>query len=75
MGINQVKEAALRELAPILSKLDVPAEQKFDIYKNVIDNYHDSSVIEPAYKAASNISDEKERGEALLYIIDSIDKM
>ena len=75
MGINQVKEAALRELAPILSKLDVPAEQKFDIYKNAIDNYHDSSVIEPAYKAASGISDEKERGEALLYIIDSIDKM
>ena len=24
MGISQVKEAALRELAPILSKLDVP---------------------------------------------------
>ena len=75
MGINQVKEAALRELAPILGKLDVPAEQKFDIYKNVIDNYHDSSVIEPAYHAASEITDERERGEALLYIIDSIDKM
>ena len=75
LGINQVKEAALRELAPILSKLDVPAEQKFDIYKNVIDNYHDSSVIEPAYYAASKIKDEKDRGEALLYLIDSIDKM
>lgn len=75
MGINQVKEAALRELAPVLSKLDVPAEKKFDIYKNVIDNYHDPSVIEPAYRAASDISDDKERGEALLYIIDSIDKM
>jgi len=75
MGINQVKEAALRELAPILSKLDVPAEQKFDIYKNVIDNHHDSSVLEPAYQAASKIADDKEKGEALLYIIDSIDKM
>ncbi|MBQ6409877.1 hypothetical protein IJI18_01315 [Candidatus Saccharibacteria bacterium] len=75
MGINQVKEAALRELAPILSKLDVAPEQKFDIYKNVIDNYHDSSVIEPAYQAASKITDDRERGEALLYIIDSIDKM
>lgn len=75
MGINQVKEAALRELAPILDKLDVPAEQKFDIYKNVIDNYHDSSVIAPAYRAASDIADDRERGEALLYIIDSIDKM
>ncbi len=75
LGINQVREAALRELAPILSKLDVPAEQKFDIYKTVIDNYHDSSVIEPAYYAASKIKDERDRGEALLYLIDSIDKM
>ena len=75
LGINQIKEAALRELAPILSKLDVPAEQKFDIYKTVIDNYHDSSVIEPAYYAASKIKDERDRGEALLYLIDSIDKM
>ena len=75
LGINQVKEAALRELAPILSKLDVPAEKKFEIYKNVIDNYHDSSVIEPAYYAASKIKDERDRGEALLYIINFIDKM
>ena len=75
MGINQVKEAALRDLAPLLSKLDVPAEQKFDIYKDVIDNYHDSSVIAPAYQAASEIKDDRDRGEALLYIIDSIDKM
>ena len=75
LNIDQVKEAALRELAPILDKLDVPAEQKFDIYKDVIGNYHDSSVIEPAYRAASEIKDDRERGEALLYIIDSINKM
>ena len=74
-NINEVKEAALRELAPILSKLDVPAEHKFEIYKNVIDNYHDTSVIEAAYRAASEIKDDRDRGEALLYIVDSIDKM
>lgn len=75
MGMSQVKEAALKELAPILPKLDMPAEQKFDIYKTVIDSSHDSSMIAPAYQAASKIADDKEKGEALLYIIDSIDKM
>lgn len=75
LDIKDVKEAALRELAPLLAKLDVPAEQKFDIYKNVIDTYHDSSVIASAYRAASEIEDERTRGEALLYIINSIDKM
>ena len=75
MGINQVKEAALKELVPILDKIDAPAEQKFGICKDVIENYHDTSVIEPAYQAASKIADDKEKAEALLYIIDSIDKM
>lgn len=75
MGINQVKEAALKELVPILDKVDAPAEQKFGICKDVIENYHDTSVIEPAYQAASKIADDKEKAEALLYIIDSIDKM
>ena len=74
-SIDQVKEAALRELAPVLSKLDVPAKHKFELYKNIIDNYHDTSVIESAYRAASDIKDDRERGEALLYIVDSIDKM
>ena len=74
-GISQIKEAALRELAPIADKLNIPAEQKFGIYKDIIDNYHDSSIIEPAYRAASDIADDQARAEALLYIIDSIDHM
>ncbi len=72
---DQVKEAALRDLAPILGKLDIPSEKKFDIYKTVIDDYNDSSVIAPAYQTATDIKDDKERAEALLYLIESIDKM
>lgn len=75
LGISKIKEAALRELAPIADKLNIPAEQKFSIYKDIIDNYHDSSIIEPAYRAASDITDDQTRAEALLYIIDSIDHM
>ncbi|MDO4508072.1 MAG: hypothetical protein Q4B65_01660 [Candidatus Saccharibacteria bacterium] len=70
-----VKEAALRDLAPILGKLDLAPEKKFDIYKNVIENYNDSSVLGAAYQAAGKIEDEKERAEALLYLVESIDKM
>ena len=72
---DQVKEAALRSLAPIADKLDISPSRKFEIYKNVIDNYQDTSVLESAYHAASDIEDEAERGDALLYLIDSIDKM
>ena len=72
---DQVKEAALRSLAPIADKLDISASRKFEIYKNVIDNYNDTSVLESAYHAATEIEDESERGDALLYLIDSIDNM
>ena len=75
LNVDQVKEAALRDLAPILNKLDLPPEHKFSIYKNVIENYHDTSVLGPAYRTAAEIKDDKERGEALLYIVESIDKM
>lgn len=75
LGKDQVKEAALRSLAPIADKLDISPSRKFEIYKNVIDNYQDTSVLESAYHAASEIEDERERGDALLYLVDSIDKM
>jgi len=75
LSTDEVKEAALRSLAPLLGKLDLSPEYKFDIYKNVIDNYHDSSVLGSAYQTATDIKDDKERGEALLYIVESIDKM
>lgn len=72
---SQIKEAALRELAPIAEKLDISPARKFEIYKNVIDNFNDPSVLENAYHAASGIEDDRERGDALLYLIDSIDNM
>lgn len=74
-NIQQVKEAALRDLVPILGQLNINVEQKFSIYKDVYEDLHDSSVLEPAYQAAKEIADDKARAEALLYLVESIDKM
>ena len=51
------------------------APQKFKIYQDIIEDLNDTSVLEPAYNAAREISDETERAEALLSIVESIDKM
>ena len=75
LTIDQVEEAALRELAPILPKLDVSAEEKYDIYQNVIDDYHDTSVLGSAYHAATEIRNEHDRGEALLHLYKTIKKI
>ena len=73
--MRSVKEAALRDLAPILKNVDMDSSKKFGLYKNIHDELHDNSVIAPAYETAKEIENDKERADALLYLIDSIDNM
>ena len=75
LNMREVKAAALRDLAPLVGKMDLSASQKFNLYRDMFENLRDYTAIEPAYQAAKNIADEHERGEALLYLVESIDKM
>ncbi|MFV0484987.1 MAG: hypothetical protein ACK5MU_02020 [Candidatus Saccharimonadales bacterium] len=72
--LGKVKSMALSDLRPVLENIDMPAESKFKIYKDIIEVTQDKASIEPAYTAAKAIGDDKERAEALLYIIETIDK-
>ncbi|MDR3298123.1 MAG: hypothetical protein LBT19_02010 [Candidatus Nomurabacteria bacterium] len=73
--LGKVKSMALSDLLPVLNEVDMPAESKFKIYKDIIEVTNDKASIEPAYTAAKAISSDKERAEALLYIIETIDKL
>lgn len=73
--LEEVKTAALRDLIPLLGQLDMDAPQKFNIYKDAFEDLGDKTVLDPAYKATKDIADEKARAEALLYLVESIDKM
>ena len=75
LNIGQVKEAALRDLLPIIDKLNLPAGQRFDIYCDAFKELRDYAVLEPAYLAAREIADEHDRAEALLYIVNTIKNM
>lgn len=75
LNMRQVKEAALRDLVPLIGNLNMSAEQKFNLYKDILEELHDYTVVEPAYRAAAEIADETKRAEALLYLVESIDKM
>ena len=74
-SVAQVKEAALRDLMPLLEKMNINPSQKFRIYRDAFRTLHDYTILEPAYNAAKEITDEKERGEALLKIVNEIDQM
>lgn len=75
LSTHQIKEAALRDLLPLLDHLDITPSQKFKIYRSIFEDLKDYTVLEPAYKVAKEVPDETERAKDLLYIIESIDKM
>lgn len=71
----EIKKAALRDLVPILDKVNMDPIQKFDIYRNIFEDLKDYTILDPAYHTAREIPDETKRAEALLYLVESIDKM
>lgn len=73
--IKQVKDSALRDLLPLLDKMPIDPSRKFSICKDAFEALRDYAILEYAYKAAKKISDDNERGEALLYIVNVINKI
>jgi len=71
--LDGIKKDALTELRPLIDKVDLPAEEKFDTYLMLIRSTDDSSLIAPAHVVAQSITDETRRAEALLDIIKEID--
>ena len=71
--LDSIKLSALKDLRPLMDKVDLPAEEKFDTYLMLIRSTDDSSLIGPAHTAAQGIADEKKKAEALLEVIKEID--
>lgn len=72
-SLASVKEAALSELRPLIDKLDVEPEEKFNTYLLLIRSTDDKDLIAPAHEAAKSIPDEAKKAQALLDIIKEID--
>lgn len=71
--LDSIKKDALSELRPLVDKLDVSPEEKFDTYLLLLRSTDDRSLISPAFAAARGIADEARRAQALLDIIKEID--
>lgn len=72
-ALESIKQQALGELRPLVDKLDVSPEEKFDTYLLLLRSTDDQDLIAPAHEAAKNIADEARRAQALLDIIKEID--
>lgn len=71
--LDDIKLTALKELRPLMDKVELPAEEKFDTYLMLLRSTDDKTLIGPAHTAAQGITDEKRKAEALLEIIKEID--
>ncbi|HEY1085915.1 MAG TPA: hypothetical protein VGE34_04300 [Candidatus Saccharimonadales bacterium] len=71
--LDGIKLEALNELRPLVDKLNVSPEEKFDTYLLLLRSTDDRDLIAPAHEAAKNIADEARRAQALLDIIKEID--
>jgi hypothetical protein len=71
--LESIKQNALSELRPLVDKLNVAPEEKFDTYLLLLRSTDDQALIAPAYEAAHGITDEARRAQALLDIIKEID--
>jgi hypothetical protein len=71
--LEALKKETLSELRPLVGKLDLPAEEKFDTLLLIIRSTDDQSLLAPAHEAAKSIGDEARRASALLDIIKEID--
>lgn len=71
--LENIKQEALGELRPLVDKLDVGPEEKFDTYLLLLRSTDDRDLIAPAHEAAKAITDESRKAQALLDIIKEID--
>ena len=67
-----LKKQALEELSPLIDKLDQTPEEKFKTTMMMIQATDSASLVKVAHEAATAITDEKIRAQALLDIINEI---
>lgn len=71
--LDGLKASALEELRPLVGKLNLPAEERFDTLLLIIRSTDDQSLLQQAHDAAKEITDDTRRAQALLDVIKEID--
>lgn len=71
--LEAIKQKAINDLRPLVDKLDLPDDEKFNTYLLLIRSTNDSSLVSPAYDVAKRITDDTKRAQALLDIVKEID--
>ncbi len=71
--LDKLKASALDELRPLVGKLNLSPEDKFDTLLLIIRSTDDHSLLDEAHETAKKIADDTRRAQALLDVIKEID--
>ncbi|HVI69783.1 MAG TPA: hypothetical protein VM581_05010, partial [Magnetospirillaceae bacterium] len=71
--LDGIKASALEALRPLVGKLKLPAEERFDTLLLIIRSTDDQNLLSQAHDAAKEITDDTRRAQALLDVIKEID--
>lgn len=72
-NLDGLKASALEALRPLVGRLNLPAEERFDTLLLIIRSTDDQSLLSQAHDAAKQITDDTRRAQALLDVIKEID--
>ena len=58
-----------------MNRVELKPEKQFELYRDMLEVMKDKEILKPAHEAAKEIKDEKARADALIYLIETIEKM
>ena len=70
---EDVKKQMLQDLYPLMDKIKMQPEQKFKVFKQMIESTGSKEMIASAYEAVKGIGNEEARAEALLFLVEKAD--
>jgi hypothetical protein len=70
--LMEIKKNALEQLSPLVGQLDQTPEEKFHTTMMMIQASDNQDLVKDAYDAAQKITDEKEKAQALLDVVNEI---
>jgi hypothetical protein len=68
----EVKKQALAQLSPLVSKLDLEPEEKFETLMEIIRASDDRTLIKPAFEIAQSFEDDEKKAQALLDVVNEV---
>lgn len=74
-SLSELKQAALRELSPLINHLNQSTDEKYETAKMVYEETHDHATLNAVFEAAKNLTDEKAKAEAIYDVVQKINQL